>query len=583
MTVMSGAEIVAEYLAKEEVPFAVGLPGHSVMSVVHAIGSRGIKVMMARTEQGACHIADGYFKACGKPAVVFTTSGAGATNAALGTATAFIDSSAFVLITGDVPRKFAGNGNLQGLERGYLSDVNSVLRPLVKASWYVSTPEMLPATLHRAFKMATSGRPGPVHITIPSDVAAATADVIIPDPGKHKPRGRVRADPDELGKAAKLLVKAKRPVILAGGGVTMSGASRELRALAEHLGIPVVTSELGMGKGAIPEDHPLCAFYPGSPGSPSGNEITKKADLILAVGCRFTDFTSSSWIPGITFSIPPTKLVQIDIDPTEIAKDYPVEVGVVGDAKASLNDLLEIVKGLTKPRNYRNTPYFKELTELKKKFASDVSGLRNSKEVTQARFVTELRKALGRDAIIVSSTSYSAPVISQLFPVYGPRRHIASSGFSTMGYALPAAIGVKLARPDAQVVAVDGDGSFMFTASELATAMQNGIHLMLAIHNNKGFISVKDSMVHAFGSAFAVDPLTPDGKLYSPDFKKLAESYGCYSERITDVSDIQPALKRALSSKKTAVLEVMVEREFPKTGTKFWGHWEVPAYQPKKR
>lgn len=582
MSEYTGAEIVAEYLAKEEVPYAVGLPGHTINTVLDAVGQKGVKMVQAKNEESACHIADGYFRASGKPLVVFATAGAGATNTVLGLATAYIDSSAFVLLTGEVSSYFYGYGLFQGVDRGALGDFNSIVKPVTKGTWTASRTDVIPEVLARAFKTATAGRPGPVHVSIPMDVAMQKAKVTIPDPRRHRPSGRLRTDEETIAKAAGLILGAKRPLILSGGGVTNSGATDALLELAEYTGIPVVSTELGMGKGSFPEDHELYGFYTGSPGSSVGNELTKNADVVLSLGCRFTEFTTSSFKPGASFNIPPTKLVQVDVDAAEIGKNYPVELGIQSDAKTFLQDLLGEVKRKVPKQDYRSSESFATLKKMREDWTEDLKDLTEEPELTIASLATELREVLDRDAIMVTSTSYSISVVSQLFKVYEPRTYISSGGFGPMGFGFPAAMGAKLAKPDRQVVDVDGDGSFLYRVGELSTCVQNDIPVLAVVCNNRGFISVKDGMVHMYGRHYVVDFAKPDGELYSPDYAAVAQGFGCYGERITKRSEVKDAVKRALASGKPAVIDAVVARDFPKTGSKFYGYWHGVSSESTK-
>jgi acetolactate synthase-1/2/3 large subunit len=573
---------VAEYLAKEGVPYAVGLPGHAINSVVDAIGKKGIKMVQAKNEESACHIADGYFRASGRPIVVFATAGAGATNTILGLTTAWVDSSAFVLLTGEVSSYFYGYGLFQGAERASIGDFNSIVRPVTKGTWTAGRADIIPEVLSRAFKVCTNGRPGPVHVSIPMDIAMQKADVKIPEPSKTRPVGRLRADEATMQRVSEVMLSAKNPLILSGGGVTNSGATEALVEYAEYTGIPVVSTELGMGKGSFPEDHGLFGFYPGSPGSSVGNELAKSADVILALGCRFTEFTTSSFKQGVTFGIPPTKLVQVDVDPGEIGKNYPVEVGVQADARSFLQDLLSMTRQRVGKKEYRKTERFKELQRLKDEWFQDLKTITEEPELTIGSLVTELREVLDRTAIVVTSTSYSISVVSQLFKVYGPRCYISSGGFGPMGFGFPAAMGAKLARPDRQVVDVDGDGSFLFRVGELSTCVQHDIPVVVIVCNNRGFISVKDGMVHMYNRHYVVDFAKPSGEIYSPDYAAVAEGFGCFGEKITKRGEVKGAVKRALASGKPAVIDAVVARDFPKTGSKFYGYWHGISPEQKK-
>jgi len=420
------------------------------------------------------------------------------------------------------------------------------------------------------------------------DVQADSDSVAIPDPAKTKPSGRIYGDPEKVKDAAKLLAKAERPVILAGGGVILSEASSELVELAEFLGAAVITTM--MGKGAIPEDHPLCAFYAGAKGSTCGNKVAREADVILAVGCRFADQSTSSYKDGVSFAIPPTKLVHVDIDSAEIGKNYPTEVGIVGDSKAVLRQFIDALKTIMTKRKYQELPYFNAIQKAKGEWLKQLESLRKGDKtpMTMSRFLFELRKALRRDAIVVGSAGHPQAQVFQEFPVYEPRTHFSSGGMSTMGWAIPASMGVKLAKPDRQVVSVSGDGDFLMTCQELATAVQYNIATVHLVLNNCGWLSIRDLQMDKYGEErkYATEFKAEDtGKLYSPSFTKLAEAFGCHNELVVKPEEVAPALKRAFGSGKPAVIEVPVQYEYPTSEGISTGWWDVPipAYLRKKQ
>jgi acetolactate synthase-1/2/3 large subunit len=585
----TGGEIIAEYLIKEGVPYIVGIPGHGIIPFLDPFKERQDKIsaIQVRHEQSAIHLADGYYRASGRPLLCFTSIGPGAYNTIVGLATAYVDSSAVVAVSGETHSYMFGRGVLQEVERQNWADTSSVMRPITKRVWKVTRVDQVPSVIHQAFKTATTGRPGPVHIFMPMDVQADSADVEIPDPVKHRSLGRVSGDIEQVREAAELMAKAERPVILAGGGVILSDASPELVELAEFLGIPVITTM--MGKGAIPEDHELCAFYAGSKGSSCGNKLAKEADVLLAVGCRFADLSTSSYKCGVSFTIPPTKLIHVDIDPTEIGKNYPTEVGIVGDAKAVLRQLSEALKAMASKRKYQETPHFKALQKEKKEWEKELQPLRNSRKIpmTISRFLAELRKALKRDAIVVGSAGHAQAQLFQEFPVYEPRTHLSSGGMSTMGWAVPASMGAKLAKPNKEVISVSGDGDFLMTCQELATAVQYGISTVHCVLNNYGWLSIRDLQLDVYGDhrGYATEFRAREtGELYSPSFTKLAEAFGCHNEFIEKPEQVAPALKRALKSGKPAVLEIPVQYEHPWSEGKTCGWWDVPipAYLRKR-
>jgi len=585
----TGGEIVAEYLIKEEVPYIVGIPGHGIIPFLDPFKDRQdkIKVIQVRHEQSAIHLADGYYRASGKPLLCFTSIGPGAYNTIVGLATAYMDSSAVIAVSGETHTYMFGRGVLQEVERQHWADTFSVMRPITKRVWRVTRVDQIPFVIHQAFRIATTGRPGPVHIFMPMDVQADSADVEIPDPKKHKPVGRISGDIDKVREAAKLLAKAERPVILAGGGVILSRASAELVELAEFLGAAVITTM--MGKGAIPEDHPLCAFYAGSKGSTCGNKLAREADVLLAVGCRFADLATSSYKHGVSFAIPPTKLIHADIDSAEIGKNYPTEVGIVGDARSVLRQLIGVLKEMMTKRKYQETPYFKVIQKAKEEWEKKLEPLKKSDKtpMTISRFLVELRKALKRDAIVVGSAGHSQAQLFQEFPVYAPRTHLSSGGMSTMGWAVPASMGAKLAKPDSQVVSISGDGDFLMTCQELATAVQYGIATVHCVLNNYGWLSIRDLQLDVYGKerGYATEFRAKDtGELYSPSFTKLAEAFGCHTEFVEKPEEVAPALKRAFESGKPAVIEVPVQYEHPWSEGETVGWWDVPipAYLRKK-
>ena len=586
----TGGEIIAEYLIKEGVPYVVGIPGHGNLAMVDAFKDRedSLKIIQVRHEQAAVHLADGYYRASGRPLFCFTSIGPGAYNTVVGIATAFVDSSAVVVASGEAHTYMFGRGVLQENERKYWADTLSVMRPITKRVWRVTRVDQLPFVIHQAFRISTTGRPGPVHIFIPMDVQADSVNVEIPEPTKHRSAGRVRGDPLLVKRAAEILAGAERPVILAGGGVIASNASRELVELAEYLGAAVITTM--MGKGAIPEDHPLCAFYAGSKGSSCGNKLASNADVLLAVGCRFADETTSSYKHGVSFSIPPTKLIHVDIDPNEIGKNYPTEVGIVGDAKAVLQQIIEALKAMMNKRKYEDLPYFRKIQELKREWKKILEPLQKSDKIpmTTSRFLFELRKALNRDAIVVGAAGHAQAQLFQEFPVYGPRTHISSGGMSTMGWAVPAALGVKLAKPDKQVVAVCGDGDFQMTCQELATAVQYEIPVVYCVLNNYGWLSIRDLQLDVYGvnRGFATEfRKKSTGELYNPDFLKLAEAFGCNAKRVEKPDEAVPAVKEALAlTDQPTVIEVPTQYEYPWSEGKNAGWWDVPipTYLKKK-
>jgi acetolactate synthase-1/2/3 large subunit len=576
---LTGGQIIAHYLVREGVPYAVGIPGHGCWAIVDAFAdfSDRLTTLQVMHEQSAIHLADGYYRVKGRPLMAFTSIGPGATNTAVGIATAYVDSTAVLLVTGSPHTYMRGRAVLQEIERTQWANFPRMMEPIVKRYWQVSRVDHLPYVLHRAFNQMLSGRPGPVLIDMPMDVQADDADVTIPEPTCHEPQGRPRPDAISVERAARLLTEARRPVLLAGGGVITADASAELVALAEHLGAPVVTT--WMGKGTIPEDHDLNAWSVGDTASTCGNALARSADVLLAVGCRFTDWSASSYRRDVTFSIPPTRLIHVDIDPHEIGKNYPCEIGLVADARAALVDLLEAVRQVTPARDYHESSYFQEIQRLKEEWEEMQSPRRNSNAVpmTQSRAVRELRAALDRSAIVVTGAGLVQGVVRQDFPVYEPRTHLTSGGFSTMGFTVPAAIGAKLAAPERQVAGIAGDGDFLQTMQEMAVAAMLDMPVLFVVLNNAGWISIKGGQLSNFGRMFATEFQRRDGSQYSPDFAAAARSFGLHAERVDRPEEVAPAVRRALATAGPALVEVTVAREFPDAGATKTGWWDVPV------
>ncbi|MFX1604259.1 MAG: thiamine pyrophosphate-binding protein, partial [Promethearchaeota archaeon] len=372
------------------------------------------------------------------------------------------------------------------------------------------------------------------------------------------------------------LTTAKNGVILAGGGVLLSEAMPELQKIAERLAMPVVCTMAG--KGSFAEDHPLFGFFTGTKGSPIGNELTRNADVILALGCRFADETTSSYKQGVSFDIPKSKIIQIDIDPGELGKNYFTPVPIHGDVKSTLQLILQNLDARGYSRDHRVAEISVWLKEQRTKWLQSLSAQREGEPMTISLMLHELRKSVPRDAFIVTSAGHTQAALFQEFPILEPGTHITSGGFSTMGFGLPAAMGVKLAHPDRSVVSVEGDGSFLMTCQELATAVQYGIPIVVVLADNQGWISIRDLQIDAYGPerVYATEFLKKTGDLYSPDFVKLAESFGCWTKKADTSSDFRDAVSEALNQDIPAVVVTQVAREHPRSESPVYGWWDVP-------
>jgi acetolactate synthase-1/2/3 large subunit len=579
---LSGAQIVVEFLVRQGVRYAAGIPGHGCWALTDALLDRTdeIRAVQVMHEQSAVHLADGYYRAAGEPMLAFTSIGPGATNTVIGMATAFVDSTAVALFTGSPHTYMRGHGLLQELERRHVADNPRLFEPVVKEWWQPSRVDELPFILHRAWNQMRSARPGPILLDVPMDVQADSAEVCLPDGQTREARGRPRPDAAEVQHAARLLAGARRPVIVAGGGVIGADASAELTALAERLGAPVVTT--WNGKGAIDETHPLAGQTIGDTGSTIGNTLAASADVILSVGCRFVDWSASSWRAGITFSIPPSRLIQVDIDPREIGKNYPVEVPLVGDARAALIDIQEALgAGQGADESYRA-----EIDGLRQAWLRqlEVKSGSDAQPMTMARAVREIQAATRPDAIVVTGAGLPQGMVKQRWISRLPRTHITSGGFSTMGFTLPAAIGAQLARADRQVLAVCGDGDFLQTMQELAAAAMLEAPVCTVVLDNSGWISIKGGQDTFFGRTAMTDFLRR-GAPYSPDFEAIGRAFGIHAEKAATPAEVRPAIERALASGGPSLVHVPVARDLAVAGPDKTGWWDVPVpeYHPEQR
>jgi len=478
-----------------------------------------------------------------------------------------------------------GHGVLQELERRHAAENPRVLDAVVKEWWQPSRVDELPFVLHRAWNQMLSGRPGPVLLDIPMDVLADAADVQLPDPAQREARRGPRPAADEIERAATLLLSAQRPVIVAGGGVITADATAELRDLAERLGAPVVTT--WMGKGAIEETHELSAQTIGDTASTCGNELAAGADVLLSVGCRFTDWSASSYRRGVTFSIPPTRVIQIDIDPREIGKNYPVDVPLLGDAREALRDLLAALGGGGGPSVYRDTAYFAEVRTRKKAWFEqrEEKSASGDRPMTMARAIREVQAATRPDAIVVTGAGLPQGMVKQRWVTRFPRTHVTSGGFSSMGFTLPAAIGAQLGAPDRQVLAICGDGDFLQTMQELATVAMLGVPVCIVILDNSGWISIKGGQQTFFGRTVATDFRRPDGSIYSPDYAAIGRGFGIRTERADDPAEVRAVVERNLATGEPSLVVIGVNRELDVAGPDKTGWWDVPIaeYHPEQR
>jgi acetolactate synthase-1/2/3 large subunit len=558
--------LLAEYLEGLGVEVIFGLCGHTVIAFLDALGKSRIRYISTRHEQVAAHAADGYARASGKPGVLLTHLGPGLTNAATGVANAALDSIPLVVIAGDVPSHYFGRHPHQEINLHMDGDQFEVYRPFCKRIYRVDRPADLPRIVERAFHLSQSGRPGPVLVDVPMDIFSADlpVDAFQKTPA---PVARPAIDTEAVERIVDALAGARNPVIYAGGGVLASGATAELAALAEAFEIPVAHTL--MGKGCMHEDHPLLLGMTGFWGTPIANEMCRTADLILAVGTRLAEASSSSWDPRFTFAIPPGRLMHIDIDPAEIGRNFPTEFGVVADARNALVALAAAARS----RSRRPRGDLRSRIRLGRgEFASNWAHQRTSDQfpMRPERILAEVRKAVPEDGFIVTDVGWNKNGVGQQFPITVPGTFITPSGLATMGFGPAAVLGVKMARPDRAAVALIGDGAFGSNPSVVATAMEANLPVVWVVMDNAAFGTIAGLEKMHYGWSFGC-LFERNGQTYTVDFAAIARGFGARGVRLQAASELAPALREALASDLPTVIQVPMENAPTPTP----GHWNI--------
>ena len=542
MVEMTGAKALIQALEKEGVDVVFGLPGGANLPIYDALVDANFKHILVRHEQSAAHMADGYARMKRKAGVCFATSGPGATNLITGIATAYADSSPIVAVTGQVPLAMIGKDAFQE------TDIIGVANPCTKYSFQPRAAAEIPEMIKKAVYIAESGRPGPVLVDIPKDVQQATADMKFPD--LIKVRGynpNVEADLSEMARAVELLFNAERPIIMAGGGVILSGAFSELQALAELVKIPVVTTF--KGKGAFPENHPLAMGPIGMHGHAEANKIILEADCIVAVGARFSDRSVGKFDEfGKGMSI-----IHMDIDPAEIGKNKSVDVALVGDVKSSLRTLVKMFSKKMIKRD-SDSPWLKRRKELIQYYAETLKDY--PREITAKKSLKKLRELLPANAIVTTEVGQCQMWASLHFDVIAPGTFFSSTGLGTMGFGFPASIGAKAARPDVPVVDIAGDGSFNMTENSLAVSVLDKLPVIVFLMNNYML-----GMVAQWQRTFYNRRYSGVHQHRCPDYVKIADAYGAQGIRAESMHELEKAIKGALKSDVATVIDIPIDPE----------------------
>ncbi|HDY74485.1 MAG TPA: acetolactate synthase large subunit [Euryarchaeota archaeon] len=536
---MRGAKAMLESLKREGVDVMFGIPGGSVIPLYDEIYDSDIRTLLMRHEQAAAHAADGYARVSGDVGVCISTSGPGATNLVTGIATAFLDSSPIVAFTGQVPRSMIGKDSFQE------ADSVGITMPITKHNFQFYSVEEIPYTIKKAFKIARSGRPGPVLIDVPKDVQEKEADMKFPkdvDIKGYNPN--VTGHPKQIKKAVDLLLSAQRPIALVGGGVIISGASKELMDFVEMLGLPVVTSL--MGKGAFPEDHPLALGMIGMHGRKAGNFAISDADVIIAIGCRFSDRTTGN----VNCFAPEAQLIHVDIEAAEIGKNVPCHVPVVGDAKQVLKEMIKIAAVKAK----KHPEWTAKVKQFKKEFQPKMDY--DDVPLMPQRVIKEIMEVISGDDIVVTEVGQCQMWAAHFLSRTKSRTFISSGGLGTMGFGFPAAIGAKIAKPERNVIDIAGDGSFMMNCQELATTVVEDVPVVVAVMNNHYLGMVRQWQELFFDRRYSGVDL---GEV--PDYLKLADAFGANGIRVEKPGDIREAVKEAFDSGRPTVIDFVVKRE----------------------
>ena len=546
----TGAQILLECLKREGVEVIFGYPGGAILPLLEEMSRWDFKFVLVRHEQAAVHAADGYARASGKVGVCLVTSGPGATNTVTGIATAYMDSVPVVVFTGQVPVHLIGNDAFQE------ADIVGITRPCTKHNYLVTDVRDLSRIVREAFYIASSGRPGPVLVDLPKNILTAQTDFHYPERVEvrgYKPT--LEGHLPQIQRAAGLILKAKRPVIYAGGGVIISGASEELIRLAELLDIPVTTTLMGLG--GFPGTHPLFLGMLGMHGTYQANMAVTECDVLIAIGARFDDRVTGK----VEEFSPRSKKIHIDIDPTSIKKNVYVDIPIVGDCKRVLRRLLEVINSSgVNPEEYRRrlSDWHCQIEKWRKQQeASNNYNRQGGNRIKPQYVVQKLYELTGGEAIVTTEVGQNQMWAAQYFKVNRPRTFLSSGGLGTMGYGFPAAIGAQVAFPDRLVIDIAGDGSIQMNIQELATAVQHNLPVKVAILNN-GYLGMVRQWQQLFHSRIYYGTKLGD---WNPDFVRLAEAYGAVGLRATRPEEVEPVIREALRIPRPVLMDFWVEEE----------------------
>jgi acetolactate synthase-1/2/3 large subunit len=577
---MNGGQIIVDYLIQENVSHAFGLCGHGNISFIDALYERAEEITSysVRHESVAGFMADVYYRVAARPAATFTSCGPGSANIPVCLANAYFDSVPYLAITGNIPTSQFNRGAFQETYRHYQADFPSAVRPFCKRVFHPTRADQVPLFMRQAWKTMVTGRPGPVVFDVPFDIFKEETNVEMPQAKDWNANISCRcgADSEGLRKAVDLLLNAKRPAIMVGQGVKYAAATEELIQLAERLQIPVVCSASGMG--AIDANHPLALGLIARNGTYPANHAARQADVLLALGVRFDDRTSSSWLPGYSFNIPPTKLIHVDIDPDEIARNYPVALGLMADVRTFLQQVLGELDIRPAQTPTAREAWLSDIERWRKEWEEwTAPGYRaDTTPIHPQRAAHEIAKALPDDAIVVSDVGVHH---NWLLQFYGPKNAhslIGSMGFGAMGFGVAGVLGAAIAAPSRPCVSVCGDGAFLMHASVMATAVEYKIPAIWVVWNNYAYASIRGlQRGYLQGRELVTDFKEPDtNNPYNPDFAAMARSAGVNGVRVETAKDLGEALEAAVKTHAPCVIDANIQGESNPGGA---GVWELPG------
>jgi acetolactate synthase I/II/III large subunit len=572
-----GADVIVDYLIQQRVPYLVGVCGHGILGLLDGAYDRQgeITTISTHDERVAGFIADAYYRVAGRPIATYTSCGPGSVNIMMAVAGAMYDSSALLAITGNVPTSQFNRGPFQESGKYFQGDFPSAIRHYVKRSFQAVRPEMLPLMLSQAFALMTSGRPGPVNLDVPLDVFVEEVGEEVSVP-RWRPEAVAPPAPSAraLRETAALLAAAARPVIVAGNGAMAPRARTLVRELAAALRIPVVTTPLG--KGVLDETDDLCLGPTGRNGTYAANKAARSADVVLALGTRFDDRATSSWVPGVTWCIPPARLIHVDIDPQEFGRNYQPELAVLADTAEFAAGLLSAV-AQDPPPDHRQS-WLDETRAWKRQWAADIAVRQADPAVPirPDRLVAELQRAVPDDAIVLADVGIHHNWLLQQFAAPPRGRLLQAWGFAAMGFGVGGVIGAKLASPGSPAVTVCGDGCFLMHANAVATAVEYDIPAVWVVWNNAGYGSIRGQQASFFGAGREIATRfrrAATGELYSTDISAIARAMGADGVRVDSPDEVADAVAAAIKSERPAVLDVRVDSVTAAPAT---GSWDLP-------